>query len=159
MDNNYANVGSINGQELTFYDPRDPTKLHTPVTVSNVVKAAADTLADPSKHNGKTYQLVAPTFSLKDAAAAAFSKTLGKEVTVPYEAAKEAFMGMGFPNWQMDGILEFFKYIDKEYPITNGAEQTGNIELISAGEKPLTMELSGLSRMQVDFNKRQDRTM
>ena len=140
MDNNYANVGSIKGQS-TFYDPRDPTKLHTPVAVSDVGKAAADILADPSKHNGKTYKLVSPAFSLNDAAAA-FSKTLAKEVTattVPYEAAKEAFMGMGFPEWQTDGILELFKYIDKESPITNEDEQTGDIELIT-GEKALTIE-------------------
>jgi uncharacterized protein YbjT (DUF2867 family) len=141
IDNNYANVGSIKGQS-TFYDPRDPTKLHTPVAVSDVGKAAADILASPfKKHNGKTYKLVSPPFSVNDAATA-FSKTLGKEVTattVPYEAAKEAFMGMGFPEWQTDGILELFKYIDEESPITNEDEQTGDIELIT-GEKALTIE-------------------
>jgi uncharacterized protein YbjT (DUF2867 family) len=77
--------------------------------VSDVGKAAAaDILTVTSKHNGKTYKVVAPAFSLKNAAAAAFSKTLGKEVTVttvPHEAAKEGLMGMGFPEWQTDGIL------------------------------------------------------
>jgi hypothetical protein len=72
---------------------------------------------------------------------AAFTKTLGKEVkatTVPYDAAKEAFMGMGFPEWQTDGILELYKYIDKESPLTNESE-SGDIELIT-GEKPTTIE-------------------
>merc|ERR1712110_1088782 len=98
MDNNYANAESIKMQS-TFYDPRDPSKLHTPVAVSDVGKAAADILASPHKHYGKTYKLVSPPFSLNDMATA-FSKALGKEIvptTVSYEAAKDAFMGMGFP--------------------------------------------------------------
>ena len=48
-------------------------------------------------------------------------------------------MGMGFPKWQTDSILELFKYIDKESPIMNEDEQTGDIELIT-GEKALTIE-------------------
>jgi uncharacterized protein YbjT (DUF2867 family) len=139
IDNNYAHVGSIKEQG-TFYDPREPTKLHTPVAVGDVGKAVADIMADPSKHAGKTYKLVSPAFSLNDMAAA-FSKTLGKEVkatTVPYDAAKEAFMGMGFPEWQTDGILELYKYIDEESAVTNESE-IGDIELIT-GENPTTIE-------------------
>jgi uncharacterized protein YbjT (DUF2867 family) len=139
MDNNYAHVGSIKDQD-TFYDPRDPSKLHTPVAAGDVGKAVADIMADPSKHAGKTYKLVSPAFSLNDMAAA-FSKTLGKEVkatTVPYDAAKEAFMGMGFPEWQTDGILELYKYIDEGSAVTNESE-IGHIELIT-GEKPMTIE-------------------
>jgi uncharacterized protein YbjT (DUF2867 family) len=69
IDNNYAHVASIKDQS-TFYDPRDPTKLHTPVAVADVGKAAADILADPSKHYGKTYKLVSPPFSSNEMAAA-----------------------------------------------------------------------------------------
>jgi uncharacterized protein YbjT (DUF2867 family) len=139
IDNTYANVGSIKDQG-TFYDPRDPTKLHTPVAIADVGKAVADIIASPSKHSNKTYKLVSPAFSLNDMAAA-FTKTLGKEVkatTVPYEAAKDAFMGNGYPEWMVDGIMELFKYIDEESPVTNEAE-TGDIELIT-GEKPMTIE-------------------
>lgn len=139
MDNNYANVASIKGQE-TFYDPRDPAKMHTPVAVSDVGKAAADILANPSSHAGKTYKLVSPAFSLNDLAAA-FTKSLEKDIqptTVGYDACKEAFMGMGFPEWQTDGIIELFKYINEDSPITNELE-TGDIEKIT-GEKPMTVE-------------------
>jgi uncharacterized protein YbjT (DUF2867 family) len=90
-------------------------------------------MADPSEHAGKTYKLVSPAFSLNNMAAAAFSKTLGKEVkatTVPYDAAKEAFMGMGFPEWQTDGILELYKCIDEGSAVTNESE-IGHIELIT----------------------------
>jgi uncharacterized protein YbjT (DUF2867 family) len=139
IDNSYAHVASIKDQS-TFYDPRDPTKLHTPVAVADVGKAAADILADPSKHYGKTYKLVSPPFSLNDMAAA-FSKVLGKEVkhtSASYVAAKEAFMDMGFPEWQVDGIMELYKYIDEDSEMTNESE-TGDIEKIT-GEKPLTIE-------------------
>ena len=139
IDNNYANVGSIKDQG-TFYDPRDPRKPHTPVAVVDVGKAVADILADPEKHTGKTYKLCSPPFSLNDMAAA-FSKALGKKITattVPYDAAKQAFVGMGFPEWQTDGILELFKYIDQGSPITNESK-ISDIERIT-GEKPMTIE-------------------
>ena len=53
-------------------------------------------------------------FSHRDLASA-FSNALGREVQyvqVPYEDAKKAFMGNGFPEWQVDGILELYKRID-----------------------------------------------
>jgi len=139
MDNNYANAESIKMQS-TFYDPRDPSKRHTPVAVSDVGKAAADILASPHKHYSKTYKLVSPPFSLNDMATA-FSKALGKEIvptTVSYDAAKDAFMGMGFPEWQVDGIMELYHYIDEESEITNEANVT-DIERIT-GEKATTIE-------------------
>lgn len=139
IDNNYAHVESIKGQG-TFYTPQDPTKLHTPVAVSDVGKAAADIIASPQKHIRKTYKLLAPAFSLNDQASA-FTKALQKQVTptvVPYEAAKQAFMGMGFPEWQTDGILELYKLIDSGSSITNEVA-TGDIEKIT-GEKATTAE-------------------
>lgn len=139
LDNNYAHVGSIKGQG-TFYVPQDPTKNHTPVAVVDVGKASADILAAPQKHHGQVYKLVAPAFTLNDLASA-FTKTLEKEVTVtvvPYSAAKEAFMGMGFPEWQTDGIMELYKLIDAESEITNEKDDTGDIEKIT-GDKPTTV--------------------
>jgi len=141
IDNNLAHVGSIQQQD-TFYVPQDPTKMHTPVAVGDVGKAAADILADPTKHNGKVYKLVAPAFSLNDQASA-FTKALRIQdkvtpTVVPYDAAKQAFMGTGFPEWQTDGILELYKLIDAGSSITNETS-TGDIEMIT-GEKPTTVE-------------------
>jgi hypothetical protein len=119
----------------------DLTKPFTPVTVSDAGKAGADILAQPSDpHNGKTYKLVMPATTLTDLAAA-FTKSLGKTVTpttVPYPVCKEAFMGMGFPDWQTDGILELFQLIDAERPVANIAD-TGDYTKI-AGEAPMTVE-------------------
>ena len=134
IDNNYANVQSIKDQG-TFYDPRDPSALHTPVAVSDVGKAASDILARPDKHIGKTYKLVSPAYTLRDMAAA-FTKALEKQIkptTVSYDACKEAFLGMGFPEWQTDGIIELFKYMNEGSSITNETD-TGDIEKIT-GER------------------------
>lgn len=139
IENNMLNAESVKGQN-TFYDPRDPTKNHTAVSVADAGNAAADILAHPEKHHSKVYKLVSPAFSLNDLAAA-LSKETGKDVkatTVPYPAAKEAFMGMGFPEWQTDGILELFKYIDEESDLTNEKED-GDVYAIT-GEKPITIQ-------------------
>jgi len=88
------------------------------------------------------YKLVAPSFSLNDQALA-FTKTLKKKVAVtvvPYDAAKQAFMGMGFPEWQTDGILELYKLIDSGSSITNETQQTDDIEKIT-GQKAICVEV------------------
>jgi len=139
IENNLGNIESIKGQG-TFYDPRDPTKLHTAVSTADAGKAAAEILSNPEKHTGKIYKIVSPAFSLNDLAAA-LTKNLGKDVTVttvPYPAAKESMVGMGFPEWQADGVLELFKYIDEGSDLTNEKED-GDFEAIT-GKKPVTVE-------------------
>ena len=139
MDNFYAGAQSIKDSS-TFYDPRDSNKLFTPIAVNDVGKASADILANPKGHHNKTYKLVMPGFTLQQLAKA-FTTALKKEVTVttvPYPAAKEAFMGMGFPEWQVDGIMELFKMIDNDSNVTNETKSTSDFTKIT-GEKPLTM--------------------
>lgn len=139
IDNNWLNKDSIIDHN-TFYDPRDPTKKHTAVVVSDIGKAAADILASPQKHTNTTYKLVSPSFSLKDLADA-FTSSLGKTVTVTtvsYDDAKEAFLGFGFPEWQVDGILELFHYIDEDSSSTN-EKNTDDIANIT-GEKAITVQ-------------------
>ena len=119
IDNNFANVQSIKSN-ATFYDARNAYKTHTPVAVSDVGKAAADILAKPKKHYNKTYTLVMPPFNLIDLSKA-FSQEIGKQVlvtTVTYDKAKESFLEMGFPEWQVDGILELYRSIDEGKPGT-----------------------------------------
>ncbi len=139
VDNFWGSAQTIKEQG-TFYDPRDPTKPHTPVVVSDAGKASAAILANPTKFIGNTYHVVSPPFSLNNFAAA-LSKALGKEVkptTVPYSAAKEAMMGFGIPDWQADGINDIYKSVDEGSPRGNDPN-TGDFELIT-GEKALTME-------------------
>ena len=140
MDNFYAGAQSIM-ESGTLYDPRNSNQVFTPIAVNDVGKASADILANPTNHHNKTYKLVMPGFTLQDLAKA-FSTTLKKDVTVttvPYSAAKEAFMGMGFPEWQVDGILELFQMIDNGSAVTNETKDTSDFSKITGGEQPMTM--------------------
>jgi uncharacterized protein YbjT (DUF2867 family) len=58
---------------------------------------------------GKEYILTGPEAISMYEVAAAFSKVLGKEVNyipVPHTASKEAMMGLGFPEFIVDGYME-----------------------------------------------------
>ncbi|KAL7571914.1 hypothetical protein ACA910_006551 [Epithemia clementina (nom. ined.)] len=139
MDNFYAAAQSIKEQG-TMYDPRNPNKVFTPIAVQDVGKASADILANPKAHHNKTYKLVMPSFTLQQLVQA-FGETLKKPInvtTVPYPAAKEAFMGLGFPEWQVDGIFDLFHLIDEDSRVTNETNHTSDFTKIT-GEKPMTM--------------------
>ncbi|KAL7571911.1 hypothetical protein ACA910_006548 [Epithemia clementina (nom. ined.)] len=141
MDNFYAAAQSIKEQG-TMYDPRNPNKVFTPIAVQDVGKASADILANPKAHHNKTYKLVMPSFTLQQLVQA-FGETLKKPInvtTVPYPAAKEAFMGLGFPEWQVDGIMELFHLIDEDSKVTNETSKEHVNDFIKiTGEKPMTM--------------------
>ena len=98
-----------------------PTKLYTPAVVGDAGKATAAILVESSKHANKTYPIVSDHHTHTDVAKT-FSEALGKEVTVTtnsYEDAKKYLMGVGLPEWQVDGILELYKLIDSRSPTTN----------------------------------------
>ena len=123
VENYFGFKDSIKGQGA-IYCPVDGTKPFTPVAVADAAKAGAAILADSSKHANKTYAIISDRHTHSDVAAA-FSEALGKTVNynrVPYDAAKQAFLGMGFPNWQVDGIMELYKLIDSGSPVTNEAD-------------------------------------
>jgi len=112
VENYFGFKDSIKGQGA-IYCPVDGTKPFTPVAVADAAKAGAAILVDSSKHANKTYAIISDRHTYNDVAAA-FVEALGKTVTynrVPYDAAKQAFLGMGFPNWQVDGIMELYKLI------------------------------------------------
>jgi uncharacterized protein YbjT (DUF2867 family) len=139
VENLWGFKDSIVGQGA-IYCPVDPEKPYTPIVVEDAGKAAAAILADPSKHAGKTYNIVSDRITYNDVAQG-FSKALGKEIKynrVPYEAAKQAFLGMGLPEWQVDGILELFKLFDSGAPETNVADLS-DYEKIT-GEKPTSLK-------------------
>jgi uncharacterized protein YbjT (DUF2867 family) len=64
-----------------------------------------------SQHNDKTYSLTGPealTFGeMAKQLSAALGRTI-KFVDVAPEAMREALVGLGFPAWQADGLLEEF---------------------------------------------------
>ena len=124
----------------TIIVPVDPTKPYTPVVVGDAGKAAAAVLVDPSKHANKTYPIVSDRHTHNDVAKT-FSEALGKEVTVTtnsYEDAKKFLMGVGLPEWQVDGILELYKLIDNGSPTTN-QEDMSKFKNIT-GEDPTSLK-------------------
>ena len=117
LENIGAQVGAIkdNGQ---FYTPLEPSKPYNSVSVGDVGEICANILlsAKDSTHDGKTYNVVGQSTTETDVAMG-LTKAAGKtveHVQVPYDACKQSFMGMGFPEWQTDGIIQLFKAINDD---------------------------------------------
>lgn len=139
VDNCWGFKDPIVGQS-SIYSPVDPTKLYTPVVVEDAGKAAAAILVNPAQHANKTYKIISDRHSFNDIAAA-FSEALGKEikyVQVPYDAAKQSFLQAGYPEWQVDGILELYKLIDSGSSVTNEADIGEYTRL--TGENPTNLK-------------------
>ena len=126
--------------EGAIHWPADPSKKFSAVSVGDIGKAAAAVLVNPAKHANKTYTIVSDHHSYGDVAAA-FGEALGKTVTynrISYEAAKQAFLGMGFPEWQLRVLMEFFKLIDNDDPVlytTNASDYN-----LITGEQPTNLK-------------------
>ncbi len=66
---------------------------------------------------------------------------MGKEVKyvqVPYDAALDAFLGMGFEKWQGDGLMENYRAMDRGDELVN-REDISDFKVIT-GEKPTSMK-------------------
>jgi len=137
IDNNWANKDSIKGQGK-IYGPVNPDAKFTPIAVEDVGEAAAAVLANPGSHANKTYRLTTKAFSHNDLAKA-FSHATGKQVDyvhVSYDDAKKAFLGLGFPEWQVDGILELYKDIDSQASYYG---ETADVKTLT-GREPTTID-------------------
>jgi uncharacterized protein YbjT (DUF2867 family) len=113
FENQFASQGSIKGQGK-LYGPADPSKSLSLVGVADVGAASAAVLANLKGHVNKTYTLASEPTTF-DQIAAAFSAAVGKEVAyvrVPYTAAEESMVGMGFPVWMAKGVLELLQLVD-----------------------------------------------
>ena len=78
------------------------------IDLRDVVDVALKVLTSEG-HEGKTYTLTGPQSISYHEVAASLSKVLGKEikyVSVPPEAAQEAMLGMGMPEWLTEGYIE-----------------------------------------------------
>ena len=120
--------------------PVDPSKKFCAASVGDIGKAAAAILVNPAKHANKTYDIISDRHSYGDVAAA-FGEALGKTVTynrVSYDAAKQAFLGMGVQDWELDGVMELFKLIDNDDPILTTIN-ANDYNLIT-GEQPTSLK-------------------
>ena len=137
---NFLSHKSAIRESSQFYLPVDPTKHLSSVAVEDAGVASAVILADPKKHVNKTYSIVSDCHTVGDVAAT-FTEVLGKEVKyvrVPYEDLKKGLVGAGLPQWQVDGMLDYFKLVDSGLKGTD-APENGDFERIT-GEKPTSLK-------------------
>jgi uncharacterized protein YbjT (DUF2867 family) len=138
IDNNWGNKGTISSQGV-IYSCQNPDKPYTPIAVSDIGEAAAIILANPTSHANQTYNLTTKAYT-NNQLATAFSLALNKPVKyvqIPYEQSKKGFMDAGFPEWQVDGILELFKLIDSDNKAIN--HESPDFKKIT-GRNPTTIQ-------------------
>lgn len=99
------------------------------IDIRDIVDSAMGALAGKAEQ-GKEYILTgSQSISMSDVATS-FTRVLGKQVNyvaVPHEASKESMIGMGFPEFIVDGYVELSKGFSKGFADTT----TNNVELLS----------------------------
>ena len=107
------------------------------IDVRDVAESAFGALTGKAE-SGKEYILTGPeSISMHDVAAS-FAKVLDKKihyVAVPHEASKESMMGMGFPEFIVDGYVELSQGFAKGFADTT----TGNVEALT-GHAPRSID-------------------
>lgn len=122
---------------------------HTPVAVMDVGECAAAILANPDAHRMKTYRLTAEPVTYAEMAAG-FGRALGRTVEftqLSYDDAKQAFLAGGLPEWQVDGTLELFRYIDAGSPMANAP----NSDIRHLLGRPPTSPEQWMKAVKADF--------
>lgn len=109
MQNYLGQAASIAAQNA-FYSPLDDQAVVSYVDARDIGEVAAKVLTEPG-HLGKGYTLTGPRALTDDGFAAAASAVLGREIShvlVPVDAARENMLSMGYPEWNVDGLVELF---------------------------------------------------
>jgi len=57
---------------------------------------------------------------------------------MPYDAAKQIFAAIGYPKWRAAAVMEFYKLVDDDSPVTNVAD-TSHFHQIT-GEQPTSLK-------------------
>ena len=139
FENNLRFKDMIKSQGTIYY-PVDPSKTLSTASVGDIEKAAAAILVNPANHANKTYTIISDLHSYGDVAAA-IGEALGKTVTynqVSYDAATQAFLGKGVPEWRVGGLMEVCKLINNGDPVMSTTESS-DYNLI-AGEQPTSLK-------------------
>jgi uncharacterized protein YbjT (DUF2867 family) len=104
------------------------------VDTRDIAAVAVAALTEPG-HEGKAYNITGAELLSYDDVAAIFGKVTGKPVKyqdIPPAAAKQAMLGMGIPEWNVDGINELMDQMRADkYAVTT--EIVRNV-----GQKPPT---------------------
>jgi uncharacterized protein YbjT (DUF2867 family) len=101
------------------------------VDVRDIAAAAVAALTGPG-HEGKTYELTGPRALTHAEMAEHLSEALGRPVAfvdIPPEAMRDALLGVGFPPWQADGLVEDYAHYRR-----------GEAEAVASGVRDATGE-------------------
>ncbi|QDK79833.1 SDR family oxidoreductase [Spirosoma sp. KCTC 42546] len=85
------------------------------VDVRDIAAVAAAALVEPG-HEGKIYTLTGPQALTHAEIADELSKAVGRQITfidVPPAAMRAALAGVGFPDWQADGLIEDYAHYSR----------------------------------------------
>lgn len=108
MQNTMMTAQTVKEQGTIYFDWGDGKA--GMIDVRDIVDSALGVLtATDGRFDGQSYVLTGPESIGFAEVASTIGKAIGKEVRyvpVPHEAAKEAMMGMGFPEWIVDGFIE-----------------------------------------------------
>jgi uncharacterized protein YbjT (DUF2867 family) len=134
MQNNLSQAQAIAGQGA-FYSSASPAARVSHVDARDIGDMAAKVLTEPG-HEGQAYHLTGPEALNDDEIAARLSEVLGRTIShvqVPWEGVRESLVGMGFPEWNVDG----FKELNDFYETGAGAGVYPDIERL-LGRPPRT---------------------
>ena len=138
-DNLWSHKRSIVGQGV-ITGARNPERVSPQIVVEDAGKAGAAILVDPSRHTGKTYELVSYCCSYNDVVKC-FSEALGREIKynrISVEDMKQRLLVVRLPQWQSDGLLELLK-LEIEDSSSTSQLNLSDCETIT-GEKPTTLK-------------------
>jgi uncharacterized protein YbjT (DUF2867 family) len=105
------NFRSTIATQNTFYVAAGDAKVSM-VDVRDNADVAVAALTEPG-HEGKIYDLTGPQALTHAEMAEGLSKALGRQVMfidIPPEAMRDALLGLGFPDWQADGLVEDYAH-------------------------------------------------
>lgn len=139
LENQYGNVGSIKNQSA-FYYPVKPESEHVLISVSDIGEAVANIILNPSTHLNKTYTLTTSEAISNLQVAKIYSELLNKQVNfiqVPDSAALEAMVGMGYPKWQAQGVVELWNSVDNKDSVA--IKPTNDFKTIT-GKDPISQK-------------------
>jgi uncharacterized protein YbjT (DUF2867 family) len=95
-----------------------PDQRISSISVKDIGCGIANVLQEPAKYAGRTLTL-GGVMTTQASNVEAYSKVLGRTINytqVSPDAAKESMMGSGWPEWQVDGILELMALMNEGDP-------------------------------------------
>jgi uncharacterized protein YbjT (DUF2867 family) len=120
MQNTMMAAPTVKDQSVIYYDWGNGK--NGVIDVRDIVDAALGVLtAENGRFHNKTFVLTGPKPIGFADIAAGIGKAIGKDVKyvpVPHDAAKQAMLGMGLPEWIADGYVELNKGFEKGFANT-----------------------------------------